>query len=333
MNKKRIIVDCDTGIDDAMALTIAVSAKNLDIIAVTTVAGNTTVNNATRNTCNVLHFLGRDDIPVAMGASCPLERPLMTASSVHGKGGLRGWEFKENYSDNLSSLPAVELMADSIGKVEGKVTIVALGPVTNIEAFIRRYPGLKDRVEEIVFMGMSYHSGNPTPLSTFNVLADPEAFRKVIHSGIPFTSCPLDTTRKSFLTREDRIRIAGIDSDRARFVTSILSGYGELLPTKNECQEKDRDQMELEAINNTDVDIPLHDPTTMAYVVKPELFSGKKYYADVECKGEITMGFTFVDKEDYYKKSEEERNVFFLETVNRKGVVHLLEKALGEENE
>ena len=114
INKKPVLIDCDTGIDDAIALTIAAVADNIDILAVTTVAGNTTVDNSTRNTCNVLHLLGRDDIPVARGASKPLTRELVTAGSVHGKSGLRGWTFEYNWTNNLCPLSAIELMREKI---------------------------------------------------------------------------------------------------------------------------------------------------------------------------------------------------------------------------
>lgn len=329
MANRPVIIDCDTGIDDAMALVIATNARNIDILAVTTVAGNTTVENVVRNTCNVLHYLKRDDIPVAKGADKPSERQLKVAAYVHGKTGLRGWDFDEDYCDNLSPLSAVDLMAGKIRSSKEKVTILALGPVTNIEAFIRKYPELKEKISQIVFMGMSYHSGNPTALSTFNVLVDPEAFRKVIHSGIPFTACPLDTTRKAYLTMDDIEEILSMDTDKARFVSGILSGYGELLPSKHKALERENNEaLEMNLEKKKDLKISLHDPTTAAYIVKPELFTGKKYYADVECSGEITTGFTFVDKEDYYKKSDEERNVFFLETVDREGFVKLFKESM-----
>lgn len=318
MKKIPVLIDCDTGIDDAIALSIALASEKLNILAITTVAGNTTVDNATRNTCNVLHLLGRDDIPVAKGASRPLKRELMTAGAVHGKTGLRGWNFDKDYTDNLSLLPAVELMAEAIRTEEDKVTIIALGPVTNIDALLTTYPSLKSKIKEIVFMGTSYHSGNPTSLSTFNVLVDPEAFRNVLHSSVPVTACPLETTRKSFLTVDDRKQIKLIGNRASVFINSILSGYGELLSDKNTERNED-----IQVIEETGLPIPMHDPTTVAYVIKPELFSGKKYYADVELKGELTLGFTLIDKENYYKKTEDKRNLFFIETIDREGFVSL----------
>lgn len=327
MDKRPIIIDCDTGIDDAVALTIACISEEIDILAVTTVAGNCTVDNSTRNTCNVLHFLGRDDIPVGKGAAEPKERPLITAGSVHGTTGLRGWKFEEDYSDNLSSKDAVELLYEVLIKSQEPVTIVALGPVTNIEKLIRVHSDIKYKIREIVFMGMSYHSGNPTALSTFNVLVDPEAFRSLLFSGIPIIACPLDTTRKTYLSPDDRKRICSVGTKASVFVSSILSGYGELLPNKNL-------ESELDFVSSGDMlndeNLPMHDPATIAYVIKPSLFNGTKYYADVECKGEITMGFTFIDKENYYKKTEEEKNVFILETVDRQGFVDLFIERLGE---
>lgn len=322
-NRKPVLIDCDTGIDDAIALTIAAAADNIEILAVTAVAGNTTVDNSTRNTCNVLHLLGRDDIPVAKGAAKPLVRELMTAGSVHGRSGLRGWNFESDYTDNLSSLSAVGLMTEKILEAEDKVTLIALGPVTNIEALLRLHPETKERIGEIVFMGTSYHSGNPTALSTFNVLVDPEAFREVLHSGVPVTACPLETTRKSFLTADDRRRIRDIGNIPSAFVTSVLSGYGELLETKNDDRTDDT-----AVIEDCGLPVPMHDPTTVAYVIRPELFTGTKYYADVECSGSLTLGFTLIDRENYYRKSEEEKNLFFLENIDREGFVSLFLESL-----
>ena len=326
MEKKPIIIDCDTGIDDAVALAIACISEEIDILAVTTVAGNCTVDNSTRNTCNVLHYLGRDDIPVGKGAAGPKERPLITAGNVHGTTGLRGWDFDDDYSDNLSSKEAVELLYEVLIKSHEPVTIVALGPVTNIEKLVRVHSDIKHKIREIVFMGMSYHSGNPTALSTFNVLVDPEAFRSLLFSGIPIIACPLDTTRKTYLTLDDRKRICSVGTKASRFVSSILSGYGELIEDKNKEYKVD---IQSEDMLN-DENLPMHDPATIAYVIKPSLFKGTRYYADVECKGEITMGFTFIDKENYYKKTEKEKNVLLLETVDRQGFVDLFIERLGE---
>ena len=195
MSKIPVIIDCDTGIDDAMALVVACASDNLDIRAVTTVGGNVSLENTTRNTLNVLHLLGFSHVPVAKGADKPLQRPLMKASRVHGVSGLRGYEFAENYTDNLVDLPAWDLMRQVLMSSEEKVTIIALAPVTNLAILLQKYPEVKGRIDKIAFMGTSYHCGNPTVLSTFNVMVDPEAFQVLLDSGVDVYACPLTPPR------------------------------------------------------------------------------------------------------------------------------------------
>ena len=321
MNEKiPVLIDVDTGIDDAMALVIACASDKLNILGVSTVAGNVALCHTTPNTLNVLHLLGRDDIPVAQGEAKPLERELVDAAYVHGEDGLRGWSFDRLHDEALVAAPAWEFLRDKLLQSAQKVAILALGPVTNIALLLRRCPEVKEKIDKIVFMGTSYRTGNPTPITTFNVLVDPEAFRDLLTSGVPLYACPLDTTREAYLTAAEVAEIAAIDNPAARMTTAILGGYGRNVKSAGQSEQV---QQELKAGRRFKGVARLHDPATVAYLTDPQLFTATKYYCQVECRGELTTGFTLIDREDYYGKSEAERNLWFIDSIDREGFVQL----------
>lgn len=324
--KERVIIDCDTGIDDALALVLALSRPELDIVGITTVAGNVDVENTTRNTCNVVHLLGRDDIRIAKGEPKPLEREPLRASGVHGVTGLRGYTFDRDWKENLLDIHAVEFMKRLLEESDEKTTIIAIGPVTNVARLLIVHPEVKDRIRRIVFMGTSYHCGNPTPVSTFNVLVDPEAFRKVIFSGVEFVACPLEVTRTATIEPDEVERLDAMGTPVARFAASIIRGYGitkigadEKIDTAN---EEVISENRLKAAKESN-EVTMHDPATIAYVIDPSLFTTAKYYCDVECTGELTTGFTLIDKNDYYKKEDDERNLTLMESIDRPRFIDL----------
>lgn len=324
--KERVIIDCDTGIDDALALVLALSRPELDIVGITTVAGNVDVENTTRNTCNVVHLLGRDDIRIAKGEPKPLEREPLRASGVHGVTGLRGYMFDSDWKENLLDIHAVEFMKRLLEESDEKTTIIAIGPVTNVAKLLIEHPEVKDRIRRIVFMGTSYHCGNPTPVSTFNVLVDPEAFRKVIFSGVEFVACPLEVTKTATIEPDEVERLDAMGTPVARFAASIIRGYGitkigadEKIDTAN---EEVISENRLKAAKESN-EVTMHDPATIAYVIDPSLFTTAKYYCDVECKGELTTGFTLIDKNDYYKKEDDERNLTLMESIDRPRFIDL----------
>ena len=330
MNKIPVIIDVDTGIDDAMALVMACAADNLDILGVTTVSGNVGLEHTTRNTLNILDLLGRGDIPVAAGAAAPIARKAFKASFVHGANGLRGYDFKENVTYALKKEPAWDFMRDILMDRKEKVTIIALGPVTNLALLFEKYPEVKPYIERIVFMGASYHTGNPGPVQTFNVLVDPEGFREVIHSGVPFYAVPLDTTKKSYITDEEAEPIGQMGGPAAELVKGILLGYGGKNAQEEnlELGEDEEHHNPKRAARNAGKN-SLPDPATVAFVTNPELFTvAGPYYCDVECKGELTDGWTLIDMEDWYCKDEEEKNFFFVDSVDRKGFVQLFYDAI-----
>lgn len=289
-NRLPVLLDVDTGVDDALALLLACASDRLEIKAVTTVAGNVNLENTTRNTLNVLHLLGRGDIPVARGADCPLVRPLMKASAVHGLTGLRGYSFESDVGDALVARPAWELMRDILMQSREKLTIIAVGPLTNIALLLRFYPETQERIEKIVFMGTSYHDGNPTPITTFNVLVDPVAFRQVLFSGVPFYACLLDTTRKAYITQEEIDAIGTMGGEVARFACAILNGYGSATPEElaTLAGTEDEEDVVPAKLRRDKASRTMHDPATVAFGCNPELFGWQEYYCNVECAGQLT---------------------------------------------
>ena len=319
MRQIPVLLDVDTGIDDAYALIMACASEELDIRAVTTAAGNASLYHTTRNTCNLLHLLGRGDIPVSQGLPGPLQRPLLRAPEVHGENGLRGYQFQGEHLEALSPLTAQQQMARVLTESEEPVTIVALGPATNVAAFLQQYPELKSRIRRILFMGASYRCGNPTIVSTFNVLVDPEAFDILLKSGVELHTLPLDTTRHATLTPEECRQIAGISGPVAKMVSRTLAGYGDRIGQKGGCLA----QKDGERDWNQEGLAHLPDPAVVAYLLRPNYFTRQKYFCQVECKGELTTGFTVIDMEDYYGKSMEERNLWYVDSIDRAGFARL----------
>ncbi len=316
-----VIIDVDTGIDDAYALIIAVASGRLDVKAVTTVAGNVTLSHTTENTCNMLHLLGVTDVPVSPGASAPLSRELLTAPEVHGADGLRGYRFSGSHDELISPVPAVERMAQILKESDRPVTILALGPATNVAQLLLRYPGLKGNIERILFMGTSYRCGNPTIVSTFNVLVDPEAFEVLLDSGVPLYALPLDTSnRGAYLTKEECLLIRDIPGEVARLAYDTLCGYGDRVGQKGGCfAETQADEKDWQQAGHAH----LPDPAVVAFLLHPEWFTVKKYYCQVECEGKLTTGFTIIDMDDYYGKTEAERNLWYIDSMQREPFVRL----------
>ncbi len=322
-----IMIDCDTGVDDAGALMMACASDRLDILAVTTVSGNVSLEHTHPNTLNVLKLFGREDIPVAKGADRPLVRPPFRASLVHGGNGIQGYRFPENTTKAETSLPAAAYMAKVLEEREEPVTIVALGPMTNVAILLLSRPDLKGKIARIVFMGVSYQDGNPAPLGTFNVMVDPEAFRICLESGVDFYACPLDTLRGACVTRAQTEEIRRMKSPAADFI--YRTEFAPRVISKEDLDrinansgEETHSREDLEKFNETDR-FALLDQGTMAFVIAPELFTWKKYYCRVECQGSFMNGFTYVDKRNYYRKTEEEKNLWFVETVSTEGFARL----------
>lgn len=303
-----IIIDCDPGHDDAIALILALASPKLNVLAVTTSAGNQTPDKTLRNALRILTLLGRHDIPVAGGAPKPLLRELIIADNVHGESGLDGPALPEP-GFAPQALTAVELMAKILRASADPVTLVPTGPLTNIALLLSAHPELKAKIARIVLMGGSAGPGNWTPAAEFNIYVDPEAAEMVFGAGVPITMCGLDVTHAAQVMDEDIERIRTITNPIARTVAELLDFF---------------------MIYHRDpkwgfVGAPLHDPCTIAWLLRPELFEGIECHVSVETQGQYTVGMTVVDR---YRLSPHEPNATVLLGVERQGFIDLLVEQL-----
>lgn len=315
MKRIPIIIDCDTGIDDMISFALTLTSDKLNILGITTTAGNQTVDITTQNTLNGLALMGREEIPVAKGAAQPLCRPLRDAGYIHGENGLGTYVFAAGTGKRPEPEEAVEFLRKCLTASPEKVVILAIAPLTNIARLLMEYPEMGERIDKIVFMGGSIRTGNPTPVATFNVLADPEAARFVMKSGIPFHMCPLDTTRKLYLTDEEIEAIKTMENPVAHMNYQLCRYYRDAVNRSNQAKKRF-------------AGLCIHDLCAAAYVTNPELFTSVKYQADVETGGELTCGFTVIDYEDIRNTPEAEKNVTFINSVDRERVIGLYFDAL-----
>lgn len=302
MNKKiPVIIDCDPGLDDVIALLMACSSEKLDVKAVTVVAGNQTLDKVGDNTLRVLDFAGID-VPVAFGFSRPMVRPLVTAPEIHGENGLYGVKLPESKL-RPSKFHAIDLMANVIRESKEKVTLIPIGPLTNIAMFLLRYPELKERIERISLMGGAINGGNKTAVAEFNIYVDPEAADIVFKSEIPIMMAGLDVTHKANVFIEDIEKIKSMDNRIGRFVGQMLEGL-----SKYHIEE---------GFNGCH----LHDPVAVFYVTDPEKIEAKALHVDIELKGEFTTGVT-VAHEDPRFNEKPNANVAF--NIDREAFVETM---------
>lgn len=272
-----VILDCDPGHDDALAITLALSRPELEVLGITTVGGNAPLAATTLNALRVLALLGRPDVPVAAGAAQPLVRSLETAPEVHGTSGLDGADLPEPVSVPRPE-GAIEFLRTTLAEAPAPVTLIPTGPLTNIALLLRTYPDLVGKIAHISLMGGAMRAGNWTPAAEFNIWVDPEAARIVFRSGLPITMCGLDVTHKALfgLPEIDRMRAlgtraAGVFADLLLFFTRFhLERYGT-------------------------ADTPIHDAVAVAAVALPELVTTHRYHVDVAVDSDITRGRTVVD--------------------------------------
>jgi inosine-uridine nucleoside N-ribohydrolase len=269
-----ILLDCDPGHDDAIALLLALASPEVELLGVTTVAGNQTLERTTANALRVLELAGRADVPVAAGAPAPLVRELEVAANVHGESGLDGPQLPPPTAGPVGG-HAVGFLAGRIGERAGAVTLVATGPLTNVALLLALEPDA--RPERLVLMGGSIGEGNRTPAAEFNVWADPEAAARVFESGIETTMVGLDVTHRAVLpdARVDELRAAG---RVGRAVAELLDFFGRFHEER---------WPELGGA-------PLHDPVALAHVVDPGILDVRPARIDVDC-GEASRGRTNVD--------------------------------------
>jgi len=270
----RVIIDTDPGVDDALALLLAMRSPELKIEAITPVAGNVPLELTLPNALRMVEISGRTDIPVAAGARTPLLRRLVTAAYAHGENGLGGAVFPEPKIKPVAE-PAAVFIRQIVRKYPGEVTLIPVGPLTNIATALTADPELARMVRGIVMMGGSLSGGNITPAAEFNVYVDPEAARIVFQSGIPIKMVGLDVTRKTSLT-EDHVRT--LEAARNP-VSQAAAKIGRNAINHN------REQGYLVGPN-------MHDSLALAASIDPSLVKWKDYYVDVETTGELTAGET-----------------------------------------
>jgi len=307
MNKIPVIMDCDPGHDDAIALILAHGSPLIDIRAVTTVAGNQTVEKTTLNALKILTFLGLK-VPIAKGAAKPLFRDLIIAPEVHGETGLDGPALPEPAFE-AEGISAVELMAKTLRGSDEKITLILTGSLTNVASLLITYPELKHKIERISLMGGAANGGNWTPSAEFNILVDPEAADIVFSSGIPLIMAGLDVTHKAIITREDTERFRAIGSPIAVLTAELLDFFIKF-------HEEHFPQFG---------GSPLHDPCAVAVLTHPELFTTRECHVSIDTEGELTTGCTLVDRR---VNPSEKPNATVLFDINRDGFADLIADTL-----
>ena len=303
-----IILDCDPGHDDAIALVLALASPELALKAVTSSAGNQTPDKTLRNVLRMLTLLNRTDIPVAGGARKPLMRDLIIADNVHGVTGLDGPALPEP-AFKPQECTAVELMANVLRASDEPVTLVATGPQTNVALLLNSHPELHSKIARIVIMGGSMGLGNWTPAAEFNIFVDPEAAEIVFQSGLPVVMAGLDVTHRAQIMAADVERFRAIGNPVATTVAELLDFFMEY------------HKAEKWGFHGA----PLHDPCTIAWLLKPDLFTTVDRWVSVETQGKYTQGMTVVD---YYSLTGNKPNTTLMVDIDRQGFVDLLAERL-----
>ncbi len=285
---RRIILDTDPGVDDALAFLLAIASPEIRVEAVTPVDGNVDVDKGTRNARQLLEFLGRSDVPVARGAAHPMLRPMGNAESFHGKTGLMDAVLPEPKM-RVDGRGAVQLIIEEANSLGKELTLVAIGPLTNVAASILADPTIPEKVGGLVIMGGAfgltpYGSGNANTVAEFNVWHDPDAAKVVFDSGIPMVCAGLDTTMHPDYRMSKAM-------------------YGEMTARKTK-----RSKL-IEGLCGTLVErfngFSLHDPMAMAYVADPTMFKTKRYKVEVETAGTYTIGMTVVDRRRFHREENQ----------------------------
>jgi inosine-uridine nucleoside N-ribohydrolase len=274
---RRIVLDCDPGHDDAIAILLAARAPGIRLEAITTVAGNQTAQKTAQNALKVCSLAGIHSIPIARGMEGPLVRELQTAPSIHGASGLDGPALPEP-SLSLAPLHAVDLLIELLLASDGDLTIVATGPLTNVATAMRREPRIVPRIQQIVLMGGAIGFGNWTPAAEFNIYVDPEAAHVVFTCGCPLTMIGLDVTHTVLATPRVRARVRALGTPVAHLVDDLLGFFAATY----------RRVFGFAAP-------PLHDPCAVAHVVDPTLLRTQPMHVDIELRGEFTAGRTVCD--------------------------------------
>jgi inosine-uridine nucleoside N-ribohydrolase len=267
----KLILDTDPGIDDALAFILLKAMPEISLQAITTTHGNTTVQKCTENALKLVELLGMEDIPVAEGANEPLVKTLSVAEETHGDTGL-GHAVLPASKIKPVSINAANLIIDIVNANPGEITILCIGPVTNLALALLKEPSLRKKIKNVVSMaGTIHYPGNATPSSEYNVFCDPEAFDILLRSGIDLTIVPLDVTYKCLFTKAHIERLKGARADIHTFIDRATAFYMDF-------------HLEYQGIEGC----AINDPLAAAILLKPELVTMRDYYVDIELHGDFT---------------------------------------------
>ncbi|WP_297773592.1 nucleoside hydrolase [uncultured Roseovarius sp.] len=310
MTRRRIIIDTDPGQDDAVAILLALACPEaFDVLGLTCVAGNVPLDLTTRNARIICELAGRPDIRVFAGCDRPIDRDLVTAEHVHGHSGLDGPSLPEPEMP-LQDQHAVDFIVETVrAQPPGRVTLVPIGPLTNIARAFNSAPDIIKKVKEIVLMGGARSAlGNVTPVAEFNIHVDPRAAACVVSSGVPLTMLPLDVTHKALVTRARNAAFRAIATPVGCAVAELTGFLERYNPARYGGDGA-----------------PLHDPCTIAWLLRPDLFTGRDVNVAIEVESELTMGMTVVD---WWRVTQRPLNAHFIHDVDAQGLFDLVTERL-----
>ena len=274
---KKLLLDCDPGHDDMIAIMVACAADDVELLGITTVAGNQTGEKTFLNAKKILTMIGRTDIPVARGADQPILRELIAAEFIHGESGLEGAELPEPQTEGLE-ISARDFIVETLKSSDEKITIVPTGPLTNIANVLISAPEVISKIEKIVLMGGAINDSNITPGAEFNIFVDPEAAKIVFESGLPITQVGLDVSNKTLLTYDDIKLISEMNGPVSSFVGSLLRFFA----------DTNKKTFNIDGA-------PVHDALALSAAIWPDVINTKHLNVSIETKGELTLGQTVTD--------------------------------------
>ncbi len=307
---RKIIIDTDPGQDDAVAILLALaSPEDVTVLGITAVAGNVPLHLTEKNARIICELAGRPDVRVFAGCDRPLVNPLVTAEHVHGKTGLDGPQMADPVMP-LQPQHAVDFIIDTLrSEPPQTVTLCPLGPLTNIATAFRRAPDIVSRVQEIVLMGGAYFEvGNITPAAEFNIYVDPHAADIVFKSGVPLVVMPLDVTHQALTTHERIAAFRALGTEPARMVAEWTDFF---------------ERFDMEKYGSEGA--PLHDPCVIAYLIRPELFTGRHINVEIETRSDLTLGMTVAD---WWRVTKRPANAMFMRNIAADGFYALLTERL-----
>ena len=309
MAPRKIIIDTDPGQDDALAILLALGSPELEVLGITCVAGNVPLPLTIRNARLVCELAGRRDMKIFAGCERPMVRDLVTAEAVHGETGLDGPDWDEPTMP-VEEAHAVDWLVETLMAADdGEITLCPVGPITNVAMAMIREPRILPKIAEIVTMGGGYFvGGNTTPVAEFNVYVDPHAAAVMYRSGVPIVTMPLDVTHKALMSPEWIASVKAIGGDVGTKTAAMVSFY---------------ERYDLDRYGTRGG--PLHDPATIAYLLKPELYGGKDVFVEVETQSELTMGMTVVD---YWHRWQRPSNCRWISEVDSDGFFELIRERL-----